>query len=159
MWCREAIFFTICAPPPVPVNPDPLPLMQRFIALLLLSAVLSGCASLEERKKAATLEMTTRHYESAIRWGDYATANAYRIQEDAGTLTPNPESLKQFRVTSYETLNTVLNEDETEAQVVVQIRYYDEERMKEVTMTDRQTWKYDAELGQWFLYSPLPAFR
>jgi hypothetical protein len=42
---------------------------------------------------------------------------------------------------------------------VVQIRYYDEERMKEVTLTDRQTWEYDTEAGLWHLDGPLPAFR
>lgn len=133
--------------------------MQRFIALLLLTAFLGGCASMDERKKTVTLSMATRHYESAIRWGDYEAANAYRIQEGTDVLTTNPERLKRFRVTSYETLNTVLNEDETEARIVAQISYYDEDRMTEVTLTDRQTWKYDAELGQWNLYSPLPAFR
>jgi ABC-type metal ion transport system substrate-binding protein len=133
--------------------------MQRFIVLFLLAAFLSGCASMDERKKTVLLDRATRHYESAIRWGDYATANAYRLQESADALATNPVNLKQFRVTSYETLNTVLNEDETEAHVVVQIRYYDEERMKEMTLTDRQTWKYDIELGLWHLDSPLPAFR
>jgi hypothetical protein len=133
--------------------------MQHVIALLLLAALLGGCASMDERKKTVTLSTATRHYESAIRWGDYETAEAFRIQEDAGAVTPDPESLKRFRVTSYETLSTLLNEDDTEALVVVQIRYYDEERMKEVTLTDRQTWKYDPELVQWFLYSPLPAFQ
>ena len=114
---------------------------------------------MDERKKTVMLDMATRHYESAIRWGDYATANAYRLQNSADALSTNPENLKRFRVTSYETLNTVLNENDTEAQVVVQIRYYDDERMKEVTLTDRQTWKYDPELGLWHLDSPLPAFR
>jgi hypothetical protein len=133
--------------------------MHRFITLLLIAAFLSGCASMDERKKTVTLSMATRHYESAIRWGDYDTANALRIQEGAGALSPDPENLKRFRVTSYETLNTVLNEDETEARIVVQIGYYDEERMKEVTLTDRQTWKYNTELGQWYLDGPLPAFR
>ena len=131
--------------------------MQRFITLLLLATFLSGCASMDERKKTVMLDMATRHYESAIRWGDYATANAFRIQESTSEPTPNPENLKRFRVTSYETLNTVLNENETEARIVVQIRYYDEERMKEVTLTDRQTWKYDVDQGQWYLESPLPA--
>lgn len=133
--------------------------MKRFISVLLLAALLGGCASMEERKKTVTLVSATRHYEGAIRWGDYETANAFRFQQDAGDTTPDPENLKRFRVTSYETLSTVLNEDDTEAQIMVQIRYYDEERMKEVTLTDRQTWKYDAELVQWFLYSPLPDFR
>jgi hypothetical protein len=133
--------------------------MHRLIALILMAAFLSGCASMDERKKTFTLDMTTRHYQSAIRWGDYETANSYRIRDHTDTLTSNPDSLKRFRVTSYDTLNTVLNEDETEARIVVQISYYDEERMKEVTLTDRQTWKYDAELGQWYLDGPLPAFR
>jgi len=133
--------------------------MQRFITLLLLATFLSGCASMDERKKTVMLDRATRHYESAIRWGDYATANVYRLQDSADAQATSPADLKRFRVTSYETLNTVLNADETEAQIVVQIRYYDEERMKEVTLTDRQTWTYDAESGLWHLDGPLPAFR
>jgi hypothetical protein len=145
--------------PPRPVNPQPVPPMQRLIALLLLAAFLGGCATMVERKKTVTLDMATHHYQSAIRWGDYEAANAYRIQHGADAQTPGPESLKRFRVTSYETLNTVLNEDETKATIIVQIRYYDDDRMKEMTLTDRQRWQYDSELGQWFLESPLPAFR
>ena len=133
--------------------------MQRFITLLLLAIFISGCASMDERKKTVLLDHATRHYESAIRWGDYATANAFRLQDSANTQATSPENLKRFRVTSYETLNVVLNEDETEAHIVVQIRYYDEERMKEVTLTDRQTWEYDTEAELWHLDSPLPAFR
>jgi len=133
--------------------------MQRFITLLLLATFLTGCASMDERKKTVLLDRATRNYESAIRWGDYATANVYRLQDSADAQTTSPEDLKRFRVTSYETLNTVINEDETEAQIVVQIKYYDEERMKEVTLTDRQTWEYDTEAELWHLDSPLPAFR
>ena len=133
--------------------------MQRFIALFLLAAILSGCASMDERKKTTLLDTATRRYESAIRWGDYATANAFRLQDSAGAQRTNQEYLKHFRVTSYETLNTILNEDETEAQVVVRIKYYDDERMKEETLTDHQIWKYDTDSGVWQLDSPLPAFR
>jgi hypothetical protein len=133
--------------------------MQRFITLLLLATFLTGCASMDERKKTVMLDRATRNYESAIRWGDYATANVYRLQDSADTRATRPEDLKRFRVTSYETLNTVINEDETEAQIVVQIKYYDEERMKEETLTDRQTWEYDTEAELWHLDSPLPAFR
>jgi hypothetical protein len=133
--------------------------MHRLIALLLLAAFLSGCASMDERKKTVTLERATRHYENAIRWGDYETANAFRLREGDSALTLDPDSLKRFRVTSYEILSSVLNADETEARIVVQIGYYDEGRMREVTLTDRQTWKYDTDLEQWYLDSPLPAFR
>jgi hypothetical protein len=158
-WCRKTFFFTICKLPPRSVNPHQVPLMHRFIALLLMAAFLSGCATMDERKKTVTLDRTTRQYESAIRWGDYEAANAYRLQEGTGAPTPNPASLKPFRVTAYEILSTMLNADETEALIVVQINYYDEDRMKVETLTDRQTWKYDADLEVWYLDSPLPAFR
>jgi hypothetical protein len=133
--------------------------MQRFMTLLLLATFLSGCASMEERKKTVLLDNATRHYENAIRWGDYATANAFRLQDSAAAPATGGENLKRFRVTSYETVKSVINKDETEAQFVVQIRYYDEDRMKEVTLTDHQTWKYDTEAGLWQLDSPLPDFR
>jgi hypothetical protein len=134
----------------------PISLVYRLVTLLLLAVFLSGCASMDERKKTILLDRATRQYERAIRWGDYEDASAFRNQR-AGA--PNPDSLKRFRVTSYETQSTVLNEDETEAQVVVQIKYYNEDRMQEVTLTDRQTWKYDSDQGVWYLDSPLPSFR
>jgi hypothetical protein len=133
--------------------------MPRLITLLLLAIVLCGCASMEERKKTVTLDKATTHYENAIRWGDYEDANAFRRQEGPDTRTPDPAALKRFRVTSYEFQSTTMNEEETEAWIVVKIGYYDEDRMREVTLTDRQTWKYDTDLEQWFLASPLPAFR
>ena len=133
--------------------------MHRLIALLLLAAFLSGCASMDERKKTVTLDRITRHYENAIRWGDYEAANTFRRQEGSVARTPDPAALKRFRVTSYEYQSTTMNMDETEAWIVVKIGYYDEERMREVTLMDRQTWKYDTDLGQWYLVSPLPAFR
>jgi PBP1b-binding outer membrane lipoprotein LpoB len=132
--------------------------MQRFMTLLLLATFISGCVSIDERKKTVMLNTATRHYESAIRWGDYATANTYRLQDSADAPATKVENLKHYRVTSYETLNTVLNADDTEAQVVVRIKYYDEERMREVTLTDHQIWKFDTEAGLWYLDSPLPAF-
>jgi hypothetical protein len=133
--------------------------MNRFIALLLLAAFLSGCASIDETKKLTLLDRATRQYESAIRWGEYEDASAFRNPAGTRAVAPNRDSLKQFRVTSYETQSTVLNEDGTEAKVVVQIKYYNEDRMQEVTLVDRQTWKYDTDQGVWYLDSPLPAFR
>ena len=72
---------------------------------------------------------------------------------------PDPALLKRIRVTAYDVLNTSISEDHNEARVTVEIRYYDEERMSEITLTDRQTWKYDEEEEYWYLASPLPAFQ
>jgi hypothetical protein len=132
--------------------------MRRLIALLLLAALLCGCATMDERTKTVLLDRATRHYERAIRWGDYEEASVFR-KPGAAAVAPNPDTYKRFRVTSYVTQSTVMNEDETEAWIVVQIGYYDDEHMKEVTLTDRQTWKYDADQEVWYLESPPPDFR
>jgi hypothetical protein len=153
-WCGTAIFFTIWRTSTKSRQPG-MP-MQRLIALLLLAAFLGGCASMDERKKSVTLEATTRHYQDAIRWGDYEDANAYRVQ--TGAPSTDPEKLKHFRVTSYEILNTELSDDESKATITVLIKYYDDEHLTVETLTDRQSWEYDSKLGQWFLDSPLPAF-
>jgi hypothetical protein len=133
--------------------------MRCLIALLLLAAFLSGCASIDQRKRVDMLNRATHEYERAIRWGEYEDAIAFRKPPVAPALNRRPDMLKRYRVTAYETRGTALNDDGTEARVLVQIKYYNEERMQEVTLTDRQTWKYDAEQGLWYLDSPLPAFR
>ena len=46
-----------------------------------------------------------------------------------------------------------------EVRRVVEIRYYNENSMKIVTLMDHQVWEYDAEGNTWYLITPLPAFR
>ena len=51
-----------------------------------------------------------------------------------------------------------MSEDRNEAQLTVDIRYYDKDTMKERQLVDRQRWRWDAESSVWLLEGPLPAF-
>lgn len=133
--------------------------MRKLVPLALLLLLFSGCSSVDEKKKAMTLQSTIRAYESTIRWGDYETAYGFIDLDKLEEPGPLPSDLKPFKVTSY--LSTVIHvsEDGTEAEVVAEISYYNERSMSVVDLVDRQVWHYDTEAGKWYLAVPLPDFK
>jgi hypothetical protein len=130
---------------------------MRSATLLIFIFIMSACASVNDSKKAITLDSATRHYEQAIRWGEYQTADSFRRQS---TTTPaDIARLKAIKVTSYETVRTRESADRTGVQIDVVIRYYNESTLKEVTITDYQSWQYDTVEKSWHITSPMPAFK
>jgi hypothetical protein len=136
--------------------------MCRIIlsALFAMSLALSlaGCAAVDDSKKSITYDKAMRHYERAIRWSDFKTANSFR-RPAAGTVQPREDTLKNIKVTGYEQTGIVLSDEDIEVQLTVEIVYYRLDGMKLLTVTDVQDWKYDAELKAWYITSPLPAFK
>jgi len=130
---------------------------MRPAMLLLCALFVSACTSVADSKKTITMDSATRQYERAIRWGEYQAAESFRRQT---TGTPaDAAHLKAIRVTSYETVNRTESADRTEVQIDVEIRYYNEYTMKEVTITDHQFWEYDPVAKSWYIASPMPAFK
>lgn len=132
--------------------------MRRLIALLMIAVFLSGCTSMDKKKKTTTLHNATYQYENALRWGDYEGATGFINQDEVDFQPPDPDNMKHYRVTSYDVRSSNLSADQTEARIMVEIRYYNENNMREVTITDRQLWKFDESCTCWYLASPLPPF-
>ncbi|MBT8117660.1 MAG: hypothetical protein KJO66_07500 [Gammaproteobacteria bacterium] len=131
--------------------------MKSFFAGIFIALLLTGCASLNEKKKEHTLEETTMFYERAIRWGDFATAARFQRMEGAAM---QPVVLPgNISVTSYEQVNSRVLADGNEVRITVRIDYYNSDTFKVVTLTEEQTWKYDPDETAWFITTPLPAFR
>ncbi len=130
---------------------------MRPVILVFLTLVMSACASVDGSKKTITMDTATRQYEKAIRWGEYEAADSFRKQS-TGTLA-DMTHLKAVRVTSYETVRKIESADRSEVQIDVEIRYYNEYTMKEVTITDHQSWEYDPVGKTWYITSPMPAFK
>ena len=133
--------------------------MRRLVPLALLLLLFTGCSTVDEKKKSMTLQSTIRAYESTIRWGDFETAYGFIKLDEVEDPGPEPRDLKTIKVTAYVSQIVNVSEDGTEAQVVAEISYYNERRMSVVDMVDRQTWHYDAEIGKWYLVTPLPDFK
>jgi PBP1b-binding outer membrane lipoprotein LpoB len=132
--------------------------MQRLASILMIALLLSACSTIEKEEKRMSMNNTTRFYEYALRWSDYDAANAMRNPEST-IPSPDPATLKKFRVTSYTVVNSLISEDGLILTQIVDMRYYNEENLRERQLTEQQEWVYDAENEIWYLDGPLPAFQ
>jgi len=133
--------------------------MHRFIYPILLVLSLSGCAAVDDSKKTITYDKALWQYETAIRWVDFSTANSLRRLEDSSAYTPDPNTLRNIKVTSYDVINRTVSEDHAEVRLTVEIVYYNDRSMKLATIIDNQVWKYDPAIKSWYITTPLPPFK
>ncbi|UCC55408.1 MAG: hypothetical protein JSU75_08525 [Gammaproteobacteria bacterium] len=133
--------------------------MRRLISLALLLLLVTGCGTVDDKKKSMTLQSTIRAYESTIRWADFEAASSFINPEVVTEPGPDPSVLKGIKVTSYVSTISGVSEDGTEAHVVAEIQYYNDRSMSVMVLTDQQIWRYDAEVKKWYLAVPLPAFK
>lgn len=130
---------------------------RRVIVTLLLGAAVAGCAGMTSSGRVDKFDATVRHYERAIRWGEFPTA--YVLAAPSATAAPDFQRLQDIRVTSYEVLSAPqANADATEIAQVVEIRYVHVRQMSERRFVDRQQWVYVPDQKRWKLQSPFPAF-
>lgn len=133
--------------------------MYRIICSILLALSISGCAAVDDSKMTITYDKALWKYETAIRWVDFGTANSLRRLEDPSVFSPDLETLQHIKVTSYDVMNKTVSEDRAEIKLVVKIVYYNDANMKLSTIIDNQVWKYDPEIKNWYISTPLPAFK
>jgi PBP1b-binding outer membrane lipoprotein LpoB len=133
--------------------------MYRISYSILLTLLLSGCAAVDDSKKTITYDKAAWKYETAIRWVDFGTANTLRRLEDSAAYSPDLNTLQHIKVTSYNVINSTVSEDHTEIRLAVEIIYYNDDRMKLSTIIDNQVWKYDPEIRDWYITTPLPPFK
>jgi hypothetical protein len=133
-------------------------MMQRLVTALFIALLLPACGTIEKEKKSQALHNSTRYYEYALRWGDYDKANSMR-SPIALSQSPDPESLKKYRITSYKLLESTLSSDGLVLNQVIDINYYNEDNLRERNLIDRQKWVYDQDAEVWYLESPLPSFK
>jgi hypothetical protein len=133
--------------------------MYRIIYSILLVLSLSACAAVDDSKKTITYDKALWQYETAIRWVDFSTANSLRRLEDSSAYTPDPNTLRDIKVTSYKVINRTTSEDHAEVRLTVEIVYYNDRSMKLATIIDNQVWKYDPAIKGWYITTPLPPFK
>lgn len=132
-------------------------LLSRMLPLLL-ALLLPACAAVKDSKRNITYDDASRHYENALRWGNYEAAEKFR-RPAAGSPPLDLAALRRFKITAYETRGYAQSEDHNTIRSEVLIRYYDQDHMTEHTITDIQTWVYDPDEKNWYITSPMPDFR
>ncbi len=129
----------------------------RWAAVLTICIALAGCASLKEKRRMDELERSLTTYTSALRWGHYEEAAAYRLHPDKAPVSPlDRGAFEGIRIISCEILERLLNEAQTEAVITLSISYYLEDTGIARSITDRQIWWFDQTQERWFLDGDLP---
>lgn len=127
------------------------------LVVLLAVATGIGCAAVEKDRRAVGLQAATSGYQSALRWGYFETAFGY-VHPDQRKNKGIPDVFNQLRVTGYDVAQPpVILEDDSANQVVV-IDYLYEDTQIVKRLTDRQHWRWDDQIGTWWLHSGIPAF-
>ena len=127
---------------------------KMVLYMLSIGFVFYGCIS---DPKMLELDDTLRAYDRAVRWGSYQMIPSFRSKEKADEVLAY-DRLKSIRITGYAQKQFQVSDKGTEAEQIVEIRYYDENVARENIEIDRQKWTYDTDSNRWVLVSDLPKF-
>ncbi|MEY6431872.1 hypothetical protein ABC977_05545 [Thioalkalicoccus limnaeus] len=130
------------------------PLATLFLALVIL---FSGCAKIEQDKKAMAIEASTQAYATALRWGYFETAQGY-LHPERRAQGFDANWGNGVRVVGYEVARPLAMSDAVTANQSVLISYLHQDVQRVRTVTDHQIWRYDEATKAWWLDSALPVF-
>ncbi len=133
-------------------------IMRRILGILSILAIvaLAGCAA---QTRSDSLTNTLKAYAGTVRWGDFASAAQFVAP---ATRTEHPPSkldmarYQQVRVTEYNDDAGPVPVNDTEVRQTVRINLVNVNTQAERSITDHQTWQYDAATKHWWLTSGLP---
>ena len=137
--------------------------------LLLVSALTAGCEQLAlwdpdyllPAKRRATVREAAESYGENLRWGRYEVAAglvASEIREEFLSIFLDAEPPYQF--TSFELVSVELGSERDRAAVVAVFHMYRPPSLIELSVTERQDWRYEpAGSPKWILEPDLGAFR
>ena len=126
-----------------------------FIMLLMLG--LYACAGISDT--AYKLDSTMFAYERAMRWGDYDVAYSAHVNEKGPLSSEERKRLNRFRVTGYTAAQAKFVGDTKHAIQLVELRYYNEENVRERILNVTVAWEYDDAGNRWQITSPFPSFK
>jgi hypothetical protein len=132
--------------------------MRRILTLLVVLSMLllGGCAT---DRRSDSLTNTLNAYASTVRWGDFQSALQFVDPKVREAHTPSSLEMsryQQYKVSGYDEGKGPMPNGKDEVTQVVQINLVNVNTQHERTVTDHQTWRYDAEGKHWWLVTGLP---
>jgi hypothetical protein len=130
----------------------------RVASMMLLLAVLGGCATAAKHSKETQLDETLKSYAATVRWGDMTQAEAflapdYREHHPLSKL--DLSRYHQVQVTWYHDAPAV-PVSANEVSQTVEIGLVNVNTQGARSVVDHQLWRYDDKAERWWLVSGLP---
>lgn len=129
--------------------------LLKLVFICTISTSLFSCSVTSN--KMEMLEKSMMSYERAIRWGEFTRAKTYH-KKDSALSDIERRRLKLYRISGYSIIQNQ-TVDQHNAYLLVEIKYYKNDRPSIKNVTVKQHWKRDKEGKVWYLDSPFPKFR
>ena len=132
---------------------------MRFASSLIVVLsllLLAGCAS-KTRSDALTATLTS--YGSTLRWGSFESAQQFvdpAVRKAHPLSSLDKARYQQFRVSDYDNGAGPVPTGDFDVEQTAEIHLINVNTQGERTITDHQTWHYDAATKHWWLTSGLP---
>lgn len=130
--------------------------LKAVLLLMLVAALLPGCAGMDKRERISKLEKTLQDYAAALRWARYSDAYDFIRTRDGSRPALDMEGFDGYRVARMDIIRSDLNEEETEAKTYVVVKYYKDTSGTIQEYKEVQDWWYHEETKRWFLEGDLP---
>ncbi len=130
--------------------------LKACLLLLLVAALLPGCAGMERRDRISKLEKALEGYAAALRWERYSDAYDFILARDGSKPELRLGAFDDYRFARMDILRSNLNEDETQANTHVVIQYYKDTSGTIQEIKQVQDWWYNDDVDNWFLAGDLP---
>jgi len=130
----------------------------KWLWIIVILGLL-GCAHVKYEKDLERLSDRQKLFMKAIRWQSYNTAaTVIRFRNQARRLA-SLDSLDSIKVTSYDLISSVANEEDKTAEAQVLFEYIQENTWRSHKLIHKQVWWLDGETNQWYLDSDMPNFK
>jgi hypothetical protein len=132
-------------------------IVQKIFLFILISS-LTACNAYQSKKKMGSLERTLTSYNVALRWAEHKTLYSYYVSPNGTQPPANLDALQEISVIGIEEVEKTVNEEQTNANVKILVKYYlkSEGSIKKLKLD--QEWWYNEPNKQWFIDGEFPKF-
>lgn len=128
------------------------------LILIFMLCILSACNAYKTQKQTNKFDTAITSYNIALRWAQHETLYSYYVSPN-GTQPPADISrLEELSVTGIQQVEKNINEEKTEANVKIIVKYYYKDEGSIKTLKLDQKWWYNEPNKQWYIDGEFPKF-
>ena len=135
--------------------------MNKWLSILFLMALainFLGCNEVKNKDKVSRLDDTLLSNTKQIRWNAFRQLK-FKQTPEYQKKQPDYPFLEKLRVSRVQQDGFNISEDQTSADVVYAIEFYDTDTHKTRSIIYKQHWVYEEKKRKWLLDSALPDFK
>ncbi len=125
-------------------------IISRVLLILLISS-LTACNAYKTKKKMGSLETTLTSYNVALRWAQHKELYSYYVSPNGTQPPADIDALEEISVTGIKEVEKTINDEQTNANVKIVVKYYKKSEGSIRTLKLDQEWWYNEPNKQWFI--------